>query len=327
MRNYVAVFSVSFLLLISCNETKEDKKALLPDSAGAVNHILVLSDGDLWNGMVGETIREHFATIVDGLPQEEPLFSLNQMPLESFNGFVKRQRSFLYIQIAEEKQFKMTTDLFAKNQKGAFISGKNNQEIMELIELHADSIIKTFRKMEIKERQRQLSVGAMLDTKGIEDSLKVALKIPNFYRIAKLTHDFAWLRRDIRSGDLNLLIYQMPLDSFDNDETRIEDIIKMRDSMGKMHIPGPNEGSYMITEQAFSPFLFQSEVNGKFAYEVKGTWEVYNFFMAGPFVNYIIRDEANNRFLVIEGFTFAPSVNKRDYQFELEAIIKGAKIL
>src|SRR5690606_2334950 len=156
---------------------------------------------------------------------------------------------------------------------------------------------------------------------------KVSLKIPAFYRIAKLTDDFAWLRRDIRSGDLNLLIYQMPLGHFDNEETRMEDIIKMRDSIGKTHIPGPNEGSYMITEQAFSPYLFQSEINGKFAYEVKGTWEVYNFFMAGPFVNYIIRDEANNRLLIIEGFTFAPSVNKRDYQFELEAIIKSVKIL
>ena len=327
MRNYASVISVFFLLLISCNETKEDKKALLPDSSGAVNHILVLSDGDLWNGMVGETIREHFAATVDALPQEEPLFSLNQMPVESFNGFVKRQRTFLFIQKGEEKQFKLTTDLFARNQRGAFISGKNNQEIMEMINLHADSIIKEFRQMEIKERQRQLAVGAMLDTKSLEDSLKVSLKIPAFYRIAKLTDDFAWLRRDIRSGDLNLLIYQMPLGHFDNEETRMEDIIKMRDSIGKMHIPGPNEGSYMITEQAFSPYLFQSEVNGKFAYEVKGTWEVYNFFMAGPFINYIIRDEANNRLLIIEGFTFAPSVNKRDYQFELEAIIKGAKIL
>ena len=45
--------------------------------------------------------------------------------------------------------------------------------------------------------------------------------------------------------------------------------------------------------------------------------------MAGPFVNYMIEDNTNNRWLVIEGFVFAPSVNKRDYMFELETIIKS----
>ncbi len=47
--------------------------------------------------------------------------------------------------------------------------------------------------------------------------------------------------------------------------------------------------------------------------------------MAGPFVNYVIDDIANNRQLVIEGFVLAPSVRKRDYMFELEAIIKSIK--
>ena len=48
--------------------------------------------------------------------------------------------------------------------------------------------------------------------------------------------------------------------------------------------------------------------------------------MAGPFLNYIIKDPENNRLLVLEGFIFAPSTNKRDYMFELEAILKSLKI-
>jgi len=81
----------------------------------------------------------------------------------------------------------------------------------------------------------------------------------------------------------------------------------------------------MITEEAYAPYLFTTEIDGKFAYETKGTWEVKNNFMAGPFVNYAIKDSINNRILVIEGFTFAPSIGKRDYQFELEAIIKSVQ--
>ena len=45
--------------------------------------------------------------------------------------------------------------------------------------------------------------------------------------------------------------------------------------------------------------------------------------MAGPFLCYIINDVENNRKMVIEGFTFAPSTGKRDYMFELEAILKS----
>jgi hypothetical protein len=47
--------------------------------------------------------------------------------------------------------------------------------------------------------------------------------------------------------------------------------------------------------------------------------------MAGPFITYIINDKANDRKLVLEGFTFAPATAKRDYMFELEAILKTLK--
>jgi hypothetical protein len=48
--------------------------------------------------------------------------------------------------------------------------------------------------------------------------------------------------------------------------------------------------------------------------------------MAGPFVNYAVRDTANNRYLILEGFTYAPSSSKRDLQLELESILKSVKI-
>ena len=64
---------------------------------------------------------------------------------------------------------------------------------------------------------------------------------------------------------------------------------------------------------------------GKQTYLTKGTWEVANDFMAGPFVNYMIQDTINKRILVVEGFVFAPTANKRDYMFELNTIINSLK--
>jgi len=60
--------------------------------------------------------------------------------------------------------------------------------------------------------------------------------------------------------------------------------------------------------------------------ETRGQWEVKNDFMAGPFLNYTILDAKNNRLIVFEGFTYAPSVNKREFIFELEAIAKSMVI-
>jgi len=48
--------------------------------------------------------------------------------------------------------------------------------------------------------------------------------------------------------------------------------------------------------------------------------------MAGPFVKYFVEDIINNRWIVIEGFTFAPSTKKRDYMFELETILNTIKL-
>ena len=45
--------------------------------------------------------------------------------------------------------------------------------------------------------------------------------------------------------------------------------------------------------------------------ETRGTWEVKGDFMGGPYLNYIVEDKVNIRFLLLEGFVFAPSKRKR----------------
>jgi len=54
---------------------------------------------------------------------------------------------------------------------------------------------------------------------------------------------------------------------------------------------------------------------------------VKNDYMLGPFINYSIIDRTNKRVLVLEGFCYAPSKEKRDLMFELESIIKSVEFL
>jgi hypothetical protein len=163
-----------------------------------------------------------------------------------------------------------------------------------------------------------------MNTAPLQEKMGVNMLIPTAYRLAKQEDNFFWIRKDIRTGSMNIIVYEVGLDAIDPQGEVINDIIKLRDSIGGDNVT-VDEGGRFITEEAYAPFIFEAEIDGRFAYETKGTWEVRDKWMAGPFVNYAIRDEANNRYLIVEGFTFAPSIDKRDYQFELEAILKSLK--
>jgi hypothetical protein len=99
----------------------------------------------------------------------------------------------------------------------------------------------------------------------------------------------------------------------------------MRDSIG-YYIKGREPKTRMITGEAYAPYFSNTSLDGKEAFETKGTWELKNDFMAGPFINYAIVDPVYNRILVIEGFCYSPSNQERDLMFDLEAIIKSVKI-
>lgn len=325
MKNFLFLSLFISLLFTSCQDSESKNAIILANSSGNINNISVIIDNSMWEGSIGEALRKSLAAPVDGLPQEEPMFSLNQMPPEAFSGFVRKNRLFVKVENGESGRFKIFTDPFAHPQTGVVITGKDSNEIINQININSEEIVEALRNTEIKEKQRRINK-SLKDDKKLKRTLGVSLKFPTAYRYALENDDFFWIRKDIPKGNMEILVYSVPLNQIDRDTSVVANIIKMRDSIGEAHIPGPLEGSHMITEEAYAPYLFNSKVDGKFAYETKGTWEVKNAFMAGPFINYAVRDSVNNRYIILEGFTFAPATAKRDNMFELEAILKSAKI-
>lgn len=313
----------SITLLLSCGSDSTGKR-LVSASSGNINNLSVVADNNLWEGNVGEAIREIYAAEIWGLPQQEPLFTLSQMPTVVFSDFATKNRIILKIEKGKPADTRFLENVYAKPQRVVLVTGNTDTEIIEQLKENAGKAISVFKSTEIKERQRRTAKSLLVDN-AIEESLAINLKIPSAYRIAKNKDGFFWLRRDIRNGDVNLLIYEMPLNAITEGDNAITDIIKMRDSIGKVHIPGPLDGSYMITEEAYTPFINTTIIDNKSSFETKSTWEVKDAFMAGPFINYAIKDEVNNRLVVIEGFVFAPSTGKRDYIFELESIIRSVQ--
>ena len=324
MRPFYIVFFSFFLVLTSCNEGGKKDKSLLPNSVGNINALQIITPNDLWNGVVGEAIRNNFAAPTDGLPQDEPLFSMNQMPPDAFSGFARSNRLFLYVVLSDEDKVTIAKDEYARPQAGAVIKATSEEKLVELLNKNAAKIIESFHASEIKERQRRTAI-SLMKTDSLRNVMGVSMQIPSAYRIAKAKDSFFWMRKDLKDGTTNILVYEVPLSMITNDSTAVGDIIKIRDSIGSKLLPVEDEGQF-ITEDAYAPYIFKTKIDGKFAYETKGTWEVKGAWMGGPFINFAVRDEKNNRYLILEGFTYAPSAAKRDLQFELEAILTSAKI-
>ncbi len=321
----IASLVISLFVLASCNDNPKEDQVVLTSSSGNINNLSVIIENELWNGEVGDSLRKVLAAPVDGLPQEEPLFSISQMPPEAFSGFVRKNRIFLRVQKGKEANVKVAENPYARPQTGVLITGQTNEEIINQLGEHSQEIVKAFKETEIKEKQRRMKKSLKSD-KRLEEELGLSLKFPTAYRYAKEEDDFFWIRKDIKNGSMEILAYEVPRHVLEKDTNVIGNIIAMRDSIGQTHIPGPLDDTYMITEEAYAPYLFESQIDGKFAWETKGTWEVKGAFMAGPFLNYAVLDEENDRYVILEGFAFAPSAMKRDHMQEIEAILKSADI-
>ncbi len=322
-KTVLVVFTIIFL--IACNNDGSKSKRILSSSSGNINNLSVVIDNELWEGSIGEQIRSILGAPVYGLPQEEPLFKMQQMPTVVFSDFATKSRIILKIEKGKPTDIKFLKDAFAKPQKLILVRGNTNKEINEQLVQNAEKIVAVFKNEEIKEKQRRIKI-ALNKNNNIEKNLGLTINFPSVYRVAKEDDSFFWLRKDIKTGTMNIMLYEMPLDAISEGDNAINDIIRMRDSIGKVHIPGPLDGSYMITEEAYTPYLNKTIIDNKPALVTRSTWEIKNAFMAGPFINYIVEDKTNNRLVVIEGFTFAPSVAKRNHMFELEAIIRSLQI-
>lgn len=311
------------LLFFSC---KKDDADLPKKTTGKINSISVIVDDLWWNGEIGDNIRNTFASPVIGLPQEEPLFTINQYPVKLMEGFMTDCRNIIVIKKGNENQFQIKENQCAAPQNVFYITGKTGGAILEILEKNSPKMIEIIHQTEIEEIQR-LNRKSLMNAKVINKQFNIKIEIPSSYEHVLQKDNFIWLKKEIVSGNTSLLIYQLPLNTFKTGGNLVSNVIKIRDSIGHLYIHGKEANTDMMTEEAYTPYFFKIKQDGKVTYETKGTWEVKNDFMSGPFINYAIVDEDHNRVLVLEGFCYSPSKEKRDLMHELESIIKSVSIV
>ena len=110
----------------------------------------------------------------------------------------------------------------------------------------------------------------------------------------------------------NVCVYTLPL----TESLSFEDV---RDSVMKVNIPGDRADQWMETDRRT---VMMDDITRPDLIVVRGLWDMRNDAMGGPFVSYFYADTVRNRFLVVEGFVFAPDKKKRPIIRQLEAALQ-----
>jgi len=159
----------------------------------------------------------------------------------------------------------------------------------------------------------------------IEARMHVRLKVPRDYVVAVDDGKAYWLRRETDKASFSLLISRFPYT--DVRQFSRDNVIHLRDSLGKKYVSSRAPNSYMVVNDKDLPVFGQvTRLNGKYAYEGRGIWELENDYMAGSFITYLVHHPKRGEIIFLDAFLYAPGETKRDKMLHLEHILRTASI-
>ena len=319
MSKFCALFLLSFVLG-SCNFKDGAKMETI---TGKSNEVVIVIGKEIWKGEVGSLLRQTLAQPQSSLPQEEPIFSLINVPPEAFINLFKSSRNIVTVKISStytEPKVELTNDTWAYPQAVVNIQASSPENFDEIFKANSDKIIGFFLKAE-KDRLKKTYFDS--HEKAIYNELlsdfNLKLYVPTGFNIVKKDSNFVWVRYDTPLIYQSIIVYTYPYDS-DSTFTLKYQLAK-RNLVMKANIPGPTPGSYMTTEMEVPQDFNVLNYNGNYASEMRGLWRVENDFMGGPFVSLSVLDASKRRVVTVEGHVYAPKNDKRNYLRQVEAMI------
>ena len=349
--NHILAFLFFAVLFSACTKEQQRKLSASPTAISKSNEIVVISDSKLWMSPLKDSIEYHLGGPYLILPQPEPIFDLRHYTFEDLLEEPLRKQLRTYLILADlDDTSSPTTKMVLKdldrllgNKKANSITvGKNKwargQILMYLVGHGEKELMDNFRKTypaitykvsnfdHNQIMNNAYVMGKNNTIKGIiQEEFGFDLSIPSPYKVAIKDEKFLWIRSDYKALNSNILIHQLPYTS--KDQLTPKYLKSIINEIGKKYITTEIKGSFMKLNDVDLPFLTQvTKINGKYALEGKGIWEIENDFMGGPLVSYLVLDPEKNVLTLLVGFIHAPSKRKRDFMQHVEVVLKNAKI-
>jgi len=211
---------------------------------------------------------------------------------------------------------------WAKNQFVAYILGNGRDDLSQAIVENFANVAAKINSHDRDQIEKRIYIEGLQQelSNKILSQFGMNMKIPYGFQEAIQTDDFLWIRKDEEKVTYNFLLHKETY----NDKTQLtpEYIQDLRNRLGEEFIASGTEGSYMVVnDQDLPVFDYQRELDGRFAIELRGVWEMTEDFMGGPFFSWMILNQSSNELIYIDAFILAPEEDKRDFMQNMEFIV------
>lgn len=321
-----AICSLSFLSTCTTN----DNSLFTTTVGGNAYDVMVVGDPAVWSDTAGR----HLFAILDedmpGLPQSEPLFNILFLSTNDFTTIVKPTRNIIFYKIDSlqytQGKLNFEKDRWARTQAIVNISAPNQEEMIRILNKKKAAMVDFFVDSECERSLLYFNKYRNMDgAKLAKDKLGIQISLPNYIDKSKTGDNFIWFSNGSIDTRMDIIAYRTPY--LGEKDFTLERIIEKRDSITKIQIPGPSEGSYMCTEtEIIPPVARQIRYKGKKCTEVRGLWRTEGEFMGGPFVSRTFIDSLHNETVTIEAFVYAPEHKKRNKIRQVEAVLHSLEI-
>ena len=137
----------------SCQENGQKDVSTLPSMTGGINELVIVLEEHLWQGAVGDSLRAVLGAEVQGIPWQESIFDLVQIPPKAFTRIFETHRNLLFFEKGNKASVGFQENTNAKGQLMALVTYQNTEELKVLLKQYASVIAYRFQEYE-KERLR-----------------------------------------------------------------------------------------------------------------------------------------------------------------------------
>lgn len=338
------------ILLTSCSSDRIKSFSPKPLALGELNEIVVIMDKEMWEGAIGDTFRFYYSSAFPILPQPEPIFDIRHFTAEELSEERLRKELRNYIIVANladessaaaqmvgkdigaEKVRKskelsdytntVVTDRWAEGQTIIYLFGNGEEALVENLKKNFPAVKKRIHAAD----RKKLNATVYLDgrNRGAENEISatmgISMKVPGEYKLALNDTTVIWLRRETPESSSNIMLHKV---KYENETQLTPDGVKaLRDSIGR-YVTTDIENTYMQVNDVDLPMIVSAEdINGNYALEARGIWEMKNDYVGGSFISYAILNKDRTELLLADGFIHAPGKEKRNYMLYLEHALR-----
>jgi len=352
-----SVFGFGFFSLLlaaylctSCTEEARSRLAAKANAFGKANHVVVVADKDVWEGVVGDTFRFYFSSAFLILPQPEPILDLKHFtPQDLEKDPIRRElRTYIYLSDMMDKSSPTAAlmledvgservraaregkgygniqkrDKWAVGQLNIYMYATSRETMVANIKNNYATILDRIKEQDSELIEANIYAGGE-SRKAIENvntSMGIKVKIPFDYYVVMDDSSTMWIRKMTKEFSSNILLHKLPYT--DRDQLTYEGIKSLRDTLTKRYVSSEIEDSYMLINDVDLPMFVKTiDFNNSYAVEARGIWELNNDYMGGPFLSYLVHQSESDELYLLDGFIFAPSKKKRELMQYLEYIL------